>query len=73
MKKLLAIMLLLPALSFGAKTIELNSSNTINFNQAFDGMFVAKKQMEAISLCSKNVGKDIYVVLYTPGDRDWET
>lgn len=60
-------MLLLPALTFGAKTIELNSSNTINFNQAFDGMFVAKKQIEAMNLCGKNQGKDIYIVLYSPG------
>lgn len=66
MKKLLAILLLVPTLLF-AKTIELNSNNSINFNQAFTPMFVAKKQIEAITTCAKNVGKDIYVVLYTPG------
>jgi len=49
------------------KTIELNSRNTISFNQAFDDMFVAKKQLEAITTCGKNLGGDIYIVLYTPG------
>ncbi len=66
MKKLLLILLLLPTLAF-SKTIELNENNTINFNQDFNSMFVAKKQIEAITLCSKNVGKDIYVALYSPG------
>lgn len=66
MKKLLLILLLLPTLLF-ARTIELNSNNTINFNQDFNAMFVAKKQIEAITLCAKNTGKDIYVVLYSPG------
>ena len=66
MKLLLAIMLLLPMLSFG-KTITLNDKNTISFNNAFTDKFVAKKQVEAINLCSKNGGNDIYIVLYTPG------
>ncbi len=66
MKKLLLILLLLPTLAF-SKTIELNENNVINFNQDFNAMFVAKKQVEAITLCSKNVGKDIYVALYSPG------
>jgi ATP-dependent protease ClpP protease subunit len=66
MKKLLAIMLLLPTLGL-AKTIKLNKSNTINFNEAFSMEYVAKKQIEAILLCSSNIGSTINVVLYTPG------
>jgi len=46
---------------------ELNEKNTINFNQAFSSRFVAKKQIEAIKLCSQNVGSEINIVLYTPG------
>lgn len=68
MKKLLAIMLLLPTLVLAkTKTIELNKNNTINFNEAFSMEYVAVKQIEAIVLCAKNVGKTINVVLYTPG------
>ncbi len=66
MKKLLAILLLLPTLAF-AKTIKLGSKNTINFNQAFSGPYIALKQLEAIKLCGKNVNSDIYIVAYTPG------
>ena len=66
MKKLLAILLLLPTLAF-AKTINLDSKNTINFNQAFSGPYIALKQIEAINLCGKNVNSDIYIVAYTPG------
>lgn len=68
MKKLLAILLLLPTLAF-AKTINLASKNTINFNQAFSGPYIALKQIEAINLCGKNVNSDIYIVAYTPGGR----
>jgi|TARA_R110000851_G_scaffold31743_1_gene85532 ATP-dependent protease ClpP protease subunit len=67
MKKLLLILLLLPTLAFAEKTIELNSKNTINFNQAFSGPYIASKQIEAINLCGKNVNSDIYIVAYTPG------
>lgn len=67
MKKLITLLLLLPALAMSMKTIELNSSNNINFNQDFNGMFVAKKQIEAISKCAAKPGKVIYVVAYTPG------
>lgn len=66
MKKLLLILLLLPTLAF-SKTIELNENNTINFNQDFNAMFVAKKQVEAITKCARNLGSNIYVTLYTPG------
>tara|TARA_R110000851_G_scaffold116166_12_gene242272 strand:- start:634 stop:1398 length:765 start_codon:yes stop_codon:yes gene_type:complete len=68
MKKLLTLLLLLPTLAAaGLKTIELNKNNTINFNDSFNDSFVAKKQLEAISTCGKNIGKDIFIVLYTPG------
>jgi ATP-dependent protease ClpP protease subunit len=66
MKLLLAMMLLLPTLSFG-KTINLTDKNSINFNDSFSAQFVAKKQIEAINLCNKNGGNDIFIVLYTPG------
>lgn len=66
MKKLLAILMMLPILAFG-KTITLSSSNTINFNQDFNAMFVAKKQIEAITKCAANIGSTINVVLYSPG------
>jgi len=66
MKLLMAIMLLLPMLSFG-KTITLTDTNSISFNNSFTQQFVALKQVEAINLCSKNGGQDIYIVLYTPG------
>jgi ATP-dependent Clp protease protease subunit len=68
MKKILTLLLLLPTLALAYnKPIELTEGNTINFNQAFDAQFVAKKQIEAINLCSNNKGSDIYIVLYTPG------
>lgn len=66
MKKLLLILTLLPLLLFG-KTIELNENNTISFNQAFTGTYVAQKQVESIGLCMQNIDKEIYVVLYSPG------
>jgi len=66
MKKILSILLLLPLLAFG-KTIELNKNNSINFNNAFTDEFVAKKQLEAMDVCFRNVGGDIYITLYTPG------
>lgn len=66
MKKLLTVLLLLPILVFG-KTITLNESNSINFNQDFNSEFVAKKQIEAMVKCAANVGSTINVVLYTPG------
>jgi len=67
MKKLLVILLLLPTLAFAEKIVELNENNTMNFNQAFDGAFVAQKQIEAIKLCALNPKSDIYIVAYTPG------
>lgn len=67
MKKLLTIMLLLPTLVFAETVVELNSDNTINFNQAFTTKYVAEKQLEATELCRNNLGTDIYLVLYTPG------
>lgn len=66
MKKLL-ILLLLPTLVFSMKNIKLDETNVINFNQDFNSMFVAKKQIEAISKCATKPGKVIYVVAYTPG------
>jgi len=70
MKKLLAAIMLLPMLAFAGskpRVLELNENNTINFNDEFSPMFVAKKQAEAISLCFSNIGKEINIVLYTPG------
>lgn len=69
MRTLMVILLMMPSLLFASKieTIELNSKNTINFNQAFTGMYVASKQIEAIDLCSKNPGTEIFITLYTPG------
>lgn len=67
MKKLITLLLLLPALAMSMKTIELSSSNSINFNQDFNAMFVAKKQIEAIAKCAQKPGKVIYITSYTPG------
>ena len=70
MKKLLAAVMLLPMLVFAVnkpRVLELNENNTISFNDEFNPMFVAKKQAEAINLCFNNIGKDINIVLYTPG------
>jgi len=70
MKKLLVAIMLLPMLAFAGKkprVLELNENNTINFNDEFSAMFVASKQLEAISLCFANIGKEINIVLYTPG------
>lgn len=67
MKKLLLLLTLLPTLAFATKTIELNSDNSISFNQAFTARFVAKKQVEAIVKCARNVGSDIYITAYSPG------
>lgn len=68
MKKLLTTMLCMLSIpAFAYKTIELNSKNTINFNQAFSSSYVAKKQIEAITLCAQNIGSEINIVLYTPG------
>ncbi len=68
MKKLLAVLLLLPTmLMAGTKTLELNSNNTIRFNQAFTSEYVSVKQIEAITLCALNIGKEINIVLYSPG------
>lgn len=49
------------------KVIELTSKNTISFNQAFTNSYVAKKQIEAITLCAKSPKSTINIVLYTPG------
>lgn len=65
--KLILTLLMLVSLSAFGKTITLNSKNTINFNQAFTPEFVAKKQLEAINLCSSTPNSEIYIVLYTPG------
>lgn len=68
MKSIILAILLLPTLLFaGTKVINLGESNHINFNQPFSGMFVAKKQVEAIQKCAENPNSDIYVVFYTPG------
>jgi ATP-dependent protease ClpP protease subunit len=47
--------------------IELNSDNSIKFDQAFTAKYVAEKQIEATKLCRKNLGSQIYISLYTPG------
>jgi len=74
MKKLLTLLLILPALAFGNSVksdklpvITLTKDNTINFNSQFSAGFVAKKQMEAISKCAAAPNSEINVVLYTPG------
>lgn len=58
--------MLLPTMAF-SKTITLESSTTISFNNVFSSMYVAKKQVEAMAKCAKNPGSEINVVLYTPG------
>jgi ATP-dependent Clp protease protease subunit len=68
MKKLLAVLLLLPTLAFAnLKTITLNDQNTINFNEDFNAMSVAQKQLELFSLAATSQEKDLYIVMYTPG------
>lgn len=66
MKYFLLLSLLFSNLVF-SKTITLTEDNSISFNDKFSGMFVAQKQIEAANKCYRNVGSDIYVVLYTPG------
>lgn len=66
MKQLLCLLLLLPNLAF-TKTITLEENNTISFNQSFSPMYVAKKQVEAINLCTKNPQSRITLVLNSPG------
>jgi ATP-dependent Clp protease protease subunit len=68
MKKLLAVLLLLPTMAFAnLKTITLNDQNTINFNEDFNAMSVAKKQLELFNLAATSQEKDLYIVMYTPG------
>ena len=67
MKKLLLTLLLIPTLAFTMKNIKLDSSNSINFNQAFSGSYVASKQIEAMTKCAAKPGKVIYITSYTPG------
>ena len=69
MKKLLTLLLAVPMLAFAGnpKTIELDAKTTMSFNQAFSGSYIAKKQVEAITLCNNNEGSEINIVLYTPG------
>ena len=67
MKKLLIMLMLIPMLAFGTRTITLSQDNTINFNESFSGIFVASKQIEAMKTCASSKSKEIYVVLYTPG------
>jgi ATP-dependent protease ClpP protease subunit len=70
MKQLLCLLLLLPALAFSEtkpKTLVLEENNTISFNNAFTSRYVAKKQVEAMTLCSKNPNSEINLVLHTPG------
>lgn len=64
--KFILSLLMVCSISF-AKVINLTEANSINFNNKFDGAFVAKKQIEAANKCYSNEGSDIYVVLYTPG------
>lgn len=64
--KLILSLLMICSISF-AKVINLTEANSINFNNKFDGQFVAQKQIEAANKCYNNEGSDIYVVLYTPG------
>lgn len=64
--KFILSFLLLMNISF-AKTITLKKENTIGFNRAFRGPYVASKQVEAMQKCLSNIGSDIYLVLYTPG------
>lgn len=66
MKLLLSLTLLLPTLLFG-KTIILNDKNTINFNEPFNAVTVANRQLELFKLASNPEIKDIYIVMYTPG------
>ena len=68
MKKLLTLMLILPTLALAnLKTIKLTQENAINFNEAFNAMSVAEKQIELFRLAATSQSKDIYIVMYTPG------
>lgn len=49
-----------------SRTILLDDSNSMSFNQAFTASYVSKKQLEAMKLCT-NDGKEIYITLYSPG------
>lgn len=70
MKKLLvalALVLSTVAVAKEPKVITLTSENSITFNQAFTSSYVAKKQVELLSLLSTSSAEDFYIVLYTPG------
>ena len=68
MKKLFFALLLLPTLAFAnLNTIELTDKNTISFNEAFDAMSVAEKQVELFELAATSPENDIYLVMYSPG------
>lgn len=67
MKSLLTLGLFLSLSVFASpRIINLDETNSINFNDAFTGQYVAEKQVEAMKLCDKE-GKDIYISLYSPG------
>jgi ATP-dependent protease ClpP protease subunit len=61
-------MLLTASVSFAEniRTILLDDTNAISFNQSFSASYVSKKQVEAIKLCNVD-NKEIYIVLYSPG------
>jgi ATP-dependent Clp protease protease subunit len=65
--KLLLTLLLTFAAVVQAKTIKLTPSNTVTFRQAFDGGYVAQKQLEILLLSATNGGEEIFLVLDTPG------
>lgn len=68
MKKLLLALLLLPTLAFAnLNTITLTDKNTISFNEQFNAMTVAEKQLELFELAAYSQEKDLYIVMYTPG------
>ena len=66
---LLAALLLVGKYALGneIKTIVLTDKNTVSFNDEFNAMSVAKKQIELFELAATSPEKDIYLVMNSPG------
>jgi ATP-dependent Clp protease, protease subunit len=71
LKNLLLLLSLTVAMHYGfaqeLKTIVLTDKNTVSFNEEFNSMSVAKKQVELFELAASSPEKDLYLVMNSPG------
>jgi ATP-dependent Clp protease, protease subunit len=71
LKNLLLLLSLTVAMHYGfaqeLKTIVLTDKNTVSFNDEFNSMSVAKKQVELFELAASSPEKDLYLVMNSPG------